>query len=213
MKRILQYQFIAIALSAIIYPSCAPVFSELQSARTVGKDSIEVTPSLSNVGFKEGDNSMDVQRHMGVQIAYGLSSRTDIRFRLERIWFPSYPEQKGFTVIGVGPKFNLAKEKVAFAIPIGRALGEGTENSWEIHPTLIFTIPAVKNKFDINISPKYLMILGPEYEGLVAVNLGCALSTNLKKWAIRPEYGMLFKPGESGHYSQFSIGLSFAFGK
>ena len=47
----------------------------------------------------------------------------------------------------------------------------------------------------------------------VAVNVGASLSNDLKKWAIIPEYGILFVPGESGFFGQFSLGFSRAFGK
>jgi hypothetical protein len=213
MKRIIVIQSIAIAGFVMFLQSCAPVFSELQSARTVGKNKIEATPSYSSVSYSKDGKTEGVQNHMGVQLAYGISSKVDLRFRYEYIWLKKYGQSDVINVVGIGPKFSLVENKIAFAVPIGRAFGEGTEDSWEVHPTLLFTIPAVKDKLDINLAPKLLVPLCKGYDNLVAINLGISFSNNLSKWAIRPEYGILFNPGASGHYSQFSIGFSTTFGK
>jgi len=189
----------------IICQSCTPVFSELQSARTVGKNRIELTPSFSSVSSTDGGKTEGVQNEYGLQLAYGISSKVDLRFR--------YVYIDGVSVVGIGPKFSLLKNKIAFSLPIGTALGANAGNTWELHPTLLFTVPAIKDKLDINLSPKYLMTLCKACEDLAAVNLGLSFSNNLNKWAIRPEYGLLFNPGESGHFSQFSIGFSTTFGK
>jgi hypothetical protein len=212
MKREFLSQAIAIALIGLIIQSCAPVFSELQSARTVGKNKLEVTPSYSDVKMKDEGKNYDVQSHLGVQLAYGLSPKVDLRFRYEYIWFKDNGFKDGIKVMGIGPKFSLSENKVAFAVPIGRAFGEGTEETWEIHPTFLFTIPAIKDKLDINISPKCLIPLNGG-DVLVAINLGFSISDNFNKWALRPEYGILFKPGESGYYHHLSLGFSWTFGK
>lgn len=47
----------------------------------------------------------------------------------------------------------------------------------------------------------------------MAFNLGLGLSADFNRWAIRPEYGMLFNPGEEGHFGQFSIGFMYKLNK
>jgi hypothetical protein len=44
--------------------------------------------------------------------------------------------------------------------------------------------------------------------GGLAGNLGLGISTDLDQWAIRPEIGIQFYPGDEGHYRQASIALS-----
>jgi hypothetical protein len=68
---------------------------------------------------------------------------------------------------------------------------------------LLFTIPVGKY-FEINPSAKG--IISDEF--YLAFNLGLGLSTNPDKYVIRPEYGILLNPGESGRYGQFSIGAT-----
>jgi len=192
---------------AVLAQSCAPVFSDLQSARLVGKGNVEATPSYSTVGFSEEGESEGIQNHVGLQLAYGISSKIDLRLRYEYIWLKE-GEDYSKSVIGLGPKFSLLENKIAFYLPVGRALGEETSETWQLHPTLLLTFPAMEDKLDISFSSKYLIAFCEDCDNLVAFNLGLALSKNVKRWAIRPEYGLLFNPGESGRFYHFSIGFS-----
>jgi hypothetical protein len=63
-------------------------------------------------------------------------------------------------------------------------------------------------KVDFNPSLKYLVMLCKGCQNAMAVNAGFAFSSDLTKWSIRPEYGLMFNPNEKGHYNHFSIGLS-----
>jgi hypothetical protein len=60
----------------------------------------------------------------------------------------------------------------------------------------------------MEVNPPAKGIIGEEF--YVAFNLGLGVSSDFNKWALRPEYDMLFNPGEEGHFGQFSIGLSFS---
>ena len=198
------YYYIAciIIFCPITFQYCAPVFSELQSARTVGKNNIEATPFYTTTS--------GIQDHLGLQASYGVSSKVDIRARYEEIWAGIYDKgthEKPVTVIGIGPKYRLIKNKMAFSVPLGRALGENHKDSWQVQPAMLLTLPAIKNKIEFTLSPKYLIIFGKPKD-LPAVNLGASFSTNLDKWALRPEYGMLFYRGGENE-RQFSVGLSF----
>lgn len=208
------YQILVIAGLIIFLQSCAPVFSELQSARTAGKNRVELTPSFSAVSFSDFEDlafPFPVQYHAGVQAAYGITSKIDLRVRYEYIWMDMEDlGEDGISVIGIGPKFGILKDRIAFSLPVGGAIG--LENSWQLHPTLLFTIPAVKDKFDITIAPKYLLTLNERSNGMPAANLGFAISNNLNRWAIRPEYGILFSPLD-GPYNHFSLGFSVNLGK
>ena len=43
-------------LLILLINGCAPIFSEMQSARTVGKNNIEATASFSSVSFRDTEN-------------------------------------------------------------------------------------------------------------------------------------------------------------
>jgi hypothetical protein len=179
-------------------------FSEVQSAKTIGKNRVEITPFFSSAFGK--------QNYIGFQFAYGISNDIDIRFRFESMWIKEGEISKIVSVFGIGPKFSLLKDNISFYIPIGSTVGEGTKNTWQIHPTLLFTLPIVKDLTEVSLSTKYLLPICEDCDNSIAVNLGFSLSSNLSKWAIRPEYGMLFYPGGSGYFSQFSLGYSIIFG-
>ncbi len=135
----------------------------------------------------------------------------DFRLRYERISVDLDGDGSfGVNILGFGPKFSLIKDMVAVYVPIGFAFGEDIEVSetWQIHPTLLITLP-VSKYIEFNPSAKILIPIKGEQDTLVAFNLSTAISANLEKWAIRPEIGFLYNPGESGHFMHFSIGFTY----
>jgi hypothetical protein len=193
--------------------SCAPVFSELQSARTVGKNNFEVTPSGSITNFKVDGEGERVQNNLGIQMAYGVTPRFDVRLRYERLWIPGEDNFKdGFNVIGLAPKYSLLKDRIAFSLLLGKGIGDELRDTWEIHPTMLFSLPLLEDKIDFNFSPKYLIRLAEENSNFMALNTGLSVSGDLKKWSFKPEFGILFSPGDSGFYSHLSLGFSYTFG-
>ena len=203
-----------LACLTVLFPACAPVFSELQSAKLVGPGHLEVTPSFSSVSFSSEGESWHIQNHYGIQAGIGVNRQMDFRLRYERISVDMQDmdgdESFGVNVLGFGPKFSLVKDMVAAYVPIGFAFGEDIEVSetWQIHPTLLITLP-ISKYIEFNPSAKVLIPLKGEQDTLVAFNLGTAISSNLEKWAIRPEIGFLYNPGESGYFMHFSIGFTY----
>lgn len=199
-------------LSIYSFQSCiAPVFSDLQSARLVGKKNVELTPSYSTVGFNEDGESEGIQNHIGAQMAVGLSDKVDLRVRFEHVWLKNDDEGYDEQILGLGPKISLVKDRVAAYLPVGAALSDFS--TFQFHPTILFTVPVVSNQIDFNPSAKYLISFCEDCDNFLALNLGMALSNDLNKWAFRTEYGFLFTPDESGSYRQFSFGFSYTFHK
>jgi len=195
------------ALTALMW-SCAPVFSDLQSARLVGKGNFEAAPHFTTTSSTSEGETEHVQNHFGLQGAYGISDGFEVRARYEHI---SVADDGGnANVFGIGPKASLLKDRIAAYLPVGFAFGgdvDGIEEV-EVQPTLLFTLPVGRY---VEINPSAKGIIGEEF--YVAFNLGMGLSSNFNKYALRPEYGMLFNPGESGHFGQFSLGLTFRLSK
>ena len=152
-----------------------------------------------------------MQRNTGLQLVYGVSHKVDFRFRYERVWLPGEGISEGFDVIAFGPKFQLAEDKMAINILVGRALGEGMNETWETQISFLGTVPVVKDKLDFTAAPKLVIPLASEGSLYPAINLNLAISNNLNKWAIIPEYGLLFSPGNVGFYGQFSLGMAVSF--
>ncbi len=99
---------------------------------------------------------------------------------------------------------------MAIYVPAGFVFGEDIEvsDTWQIHPTLLLTLP-ISKYIEFNPSAKVLIPFKSEGETLVAFNLGIGISTNLERWAICPESGFLYNPGESGHFMHLSIGFTY----
>ena len=197
---------ILLVLATAITTGCAPVFSDLQSARLTGPGRVEVTPSGSQLFFSDDDGTEHVENHYGVQLAAGVAEVLDLRVRYERA-----PD---VNVLGFGPKFGLLKDKLALAVPVGFAFGQDIDSgkTWEAHPTLLATWTPDR-KVELTGSAKAIVPLsGENRDTLYAVNLGLGLGPDVSRWAFRPEVGFLWNPGESGHYTHLSLGLTFGFG-
>ena len=199
---------ILLLIILVFLAGCSAPFSDLQSAKLVGKGKAEITPSFSSV-YMDSTDTRHVQNHLGLQTAYGMSDKVDFRLRFERISIDKDGEEP-VNVIGFGPKIGIVEDTLALNLPFGFALHDNADisKSWEFHPTLLLTLIS-GNLFEVNTSAKALIPLNRENaETLVAFNLGTGISTNMEKWAIRPELGLLLNPGEDGHFMQFSIGLT-----
>jgi len=208
------YLLLIAALSALFgFQSCAPVFSELQSARLVGKNKFELTPLFSTVSATGENNTDHLQNELGLQAIFGLSDAVDLRFRSEVIWAYAGDYYDANVIFGLGPKFRILENKIALSLPFGTVINSNIWHEWQFQPTLLLTLPAIKDKLDITLSPKYIIPFCDDCDNFGAINIGLAISSDLSKWAIRPEYGHLYDFGSEGHVGQFSIGLSKTFGK
>jgi hypothetical protein len=186
--------------------ACAPVFSDLQSAKLVGKGNVELTPSASTVTFSDEDETEHAQTHLGVQVAAGVSDHVDLRARYERVT----AEDEGINVVGFGPKVRLVKDHVAAYLPVGFAFGSDLESdkTWAFHPTLLLTAQPHR-LVEVTGSAKYMVPLDEEAgDNLLAFNAGLGLGSDAGRWTLRPEVGILLNPGEDGHFMQYSLGLS-----
>jgi hypothetical protein len=205
--------FALMGMTALVTGCVAP-FSDLQSAKLLGKGNVEVTPSYTSVSVSDEGQTEHIQNHYGAQIGFGLAKFMDLRLRYEHISATVDEESVSANVIGFGPKFRLAKNWLAFYVPIGFAFGGDVEDgseSWQIHPTLLATLPIGKY-LEINPSAKIMIPFSSDaFDTLYAFNLGLAISSDVSKWAIRPEVGICTS-FEGGSFLQFSVGLSLGSG-
>lgn len=204
----------ALTAMAAFVTGCVAPFSDLQSARLLGKGNIEVTPSYTSVSASSEGETQHVMNHYGAQIGFGLAKFMDLRLRYEHLSISDEEDSISANVIGFGPKFRLAKNWLAFYVPVGFAFGgdiEGSSHTWQVHPTLLATFPVAKF-LEINPSAKVMIPFDNDaFDTLYAFNLGLAISSDVTKWAIRPEVGICTN-FEGGHFLQFSIGVSLGSG-
>ena len=205
---------IALASALALVTGCVAPFSDLQSAKLVGKGNFEVTPGYSSVSISDEGSSQKIQENYGVQVAYGVTKFMDWRLRYEYLTFDVEDETAKTNIIGFGPKFRLFKNWLAFYVPVGLAFGgdleDGTSSdTWQVHPTLLGTL-TIGKFLEINPSAKVMIPFSKDtFETLYAFNLGFAVSTDVSKWAIRPEVGLCTGPDlDGGTFMQFSIGFT-----
>jgi hypothetical protein len=198
----------------VFMSGCLAPFSEMQSAKLVGKGKTEITPMFSVVHFMNNGETTHLQNEYGIQQAYGVSDKLDLRLRYVFVHADYYDPYYGnfdlnVHVIGFGPKIGLYKQMHALYLPIGFAFGEDIDitDIWQFHPTFLFTFP-VGNEVELNPSMKILVPIAGDADVLIAFNLGAGLSADIEKWAIRPEIGFLVNPGEDGCGRHLSIGLT-----
>lgn len=199
------------AACALALGGCAAPFSDLQGAHTVPKGTIELTPSYSSVAASGDGESGLLQREYTLQLGAGTGERSDWRFRFTRI---DFGEGEGLNVVGLGPKFAVQPDRVAVAIPVGFAIGQGLDitETIQIHPTLFVTLPAAE-AMEINLSGKVLVPIRHASTLGVAANLGAAIGPDIRRWAIRPEVGIMTFTDRGGYVRHASIGVSMNAGR
>lgn len=208
LARVLIHMLIVTTVASFI--RCAPLASEMQGARLVGKRQVEITPGYSSVQFAEEQprSAEEVAQEstgkvMGIQLAYGVSDKVDFRARVEQITFRNVTT----TVFAIGPKVSLIKNRVALYAPLWFVDFKPAQ----LQPCLLFTLPLVQNKIEFNPSVKSILSVGgydPNNGLMVAVNTGLAISTDTRRWALRPEFSVVYDVKRSCYYRSFSIGLS-----
>ncbi len=197
------YNWFTTMVILALFTGCAPVFSDLQSARTLGSGQVELTPYYTNTGKESDSKGIN---HIGTNFGIGLNENIDIRGKIDRSWMEG-EENTGFTVVGLGPKFSLIPNRIALFIPAGRAFGNDAGNTWQMQPTVFLTQPIIPEKLELTLSPKYLLNLCQDCGGNFATNIGISGSKDFSKMAWRAEYGRII--GNGGGLGQFSIGISF----
>jgi len=207
---------------ALLIVGCAPVFSDLQSAKTVGQGNIELTPSYSKIYYYgcKGDNfcseieyDSTVQTQYGIQFAYGLNDRLDIRSRIEKIKVEvDHDELFGhsITTFGFGLKYSIIKDKFSVYVPISYINSESGNTFKLIEPTALFTI-AMGQYTEFYPSLKLLIPLFEDEGDINRVfNLGLGISNNWDKWILHPEIGYLQIVDAEfyNEYVHYSFGLT-----
>ena len=214
---------------AIFSQSCLPVFQQYQGAETQAPGTFEITPNVATVSAYEDGESIHMQNQLGAQVAVGVAPQLDVRAAYTRVM----PDFGGLNYFAFGPKISLVPARVAVFALLDFGFGEllddtfddtfddasestgdddytvSAGDTWSFNPTLLFTLP-ISERFEINPSTTVRIPLYEDGETLLAFNLGLGLGWSADgPWKLRPEFGVLVNPGESGAGLSFGVGLSF----
>ena len=197
---------VLITMAVVSAAACTPPFSELQSARLVGVGHREVTAGYNTVNAGYSGQNAHVQNEVSAQAAFGVAANTDIRARYDHI----ATANGSFHALSAGPKFGLVKDAVSLYLPVGIGWGGEMESARTLvlNPTLLAS-SRLDQHAELTGSMKYYWWMHNTNEPkLFAWNLGLGLSSDLDRWALRPEVGLLRDVKDSGHNAQFSLGLT-----
>jgi hypothetical protein len=183
--------------------SMAPVGSNYESAKSLGKGNIELMGNYSSYSLRTEDEYEEkgienVNKNYGFRIGCGISPRVDLKFRYERL-IPALQEDKdqlnGANYFALSSKFSILENHIAAALDAGfytYTLKEDNQHSEEIFfftPRLTLTYPTGKY-FDLTLNAK-IDLLPSEGLSYLGFNLGCGISSDLDKWSLRPEIGFI----------------------
>ncbi len=192
--------------------SCV-IFSNFQSAETVGKGQGEITPFSSSIFLFSSEESDYGQQNLGVNYAHGIDDNVDVRLQLGTMITGEYPFDLGnfgeYNMVKLGPKFQVSdgpQDIFAVNIPIGKTFDGDFESGDGIflEPTLLYTNTKLPLKPTLGL--KWIKNTESESD-FIGINAGVH---SPGPPVFRPEVGVLFSPGDEGVVFQFGFGLSFS---
>ena len=209
-------QFLA-AIGLILPLTGCYSFALHQTAQRLAPGQTSITPGISRQAFIEG---YDWDYHDGfwtldVQLRHGLE-RFEIGGRISRINL-----EDGYQFVSLDPKIPLVEERVAFLMPIGLFFTDPLPSevevevleSFQVHPSLIATIPLGGSEQHLNLGVRSIILLDSPSDHLTGINLGLRLTPDeeARGHAVHPEIG-LFTTRDGDYYFHWGMALSFAFG-
>ena len=207
--------------------NCAPITSDMQSAKTSGKGGVELTVNTGSLDYddSEGNSMSEVQDNFGAHIAYGLGDKLDIRGRFENInvnglnSLDESGEEVDITLYSIGIKYGVIKDKLALYLPYDIYYSDGESGPETLAPTVIYT-KTFKEAFEVNPSVKWIMPMNEETDsdpGL-AINLGFGVNpgsllkkVEFERAMLRAEYGLYLPIDSEGDawFSHATFGLTY----
>ena len=104
----------------LILFNCAPITSDMHSAKTIGKGGIEITLNSGTLDYEDAESSIsEMQDNLGAHVALG--EKLDIRGRFETLQINGVEDLgetiEDVTLFSLGLKYGLFKDKFAIFLP------------------------------------------------------------------------------------------------
>ena len=210
-------------ITLFILFNCAPITSDMHSAKTIGKGGVEITLNTGTLDYEDTESSMsEVQDNLGAHVAYGLGEKFDIRGRFETIQINGDLGEniEDVTLFSLGLKYGLFKDKFAIFLPYDIYYNsEGESGPKTLAPTLIYT-KTFRDAFELNPSAKIILPMDADMDDdpWLAFNFGLGINSGIllkkvefEKVMLRAEHGMLFPADAEGEawYTHTTFGLSY----
>lgn len=222
---------IIMIISVFVTGCFAPINLTYDSAKTLDKGQVQVRAMYSryNVYETKGDTATYnglINQNYGISIGYGISDKYTMSVRYEYLK-PTITFQKAFGDINsdfdgmnsisyfeIDNKISLVKDKLTISLPLGGYFyntkllnnNKGGMGWFSFDPRLYWTLFRSSKVFDLSVVPKVHILFG-SFSGvfLPGISVGAGFSSDLDKWAIRPEIGY-------DSYLSFGVGANVNFG-
>jgi hypothetical protein len=217
--------FLIVIAFSVLAASCGfvPVNTQFERAATLGKGNVELMGGFTANNVSGGGDGENINNNFGFRAGYGVYDKFDLKLRYERLT-PSGKDLdfKGADYISIVPKFELIPEKFSLLVPVSHYSykysywddkGE-KEQLFSIAPQILYTFTNPRKTSDLSLGVKADYLFHGNGEGgglLLGMNVGAGFSSNLNKWAIRPELGAVFLGG--GSFLSYGLGLQYFFPK
>jgi hypothetical protein len=170
------------------------------TARNLAKGTSEIGAGYQYYRYSGDNFSGKVSENLVARVGFGLSDRTDIYLRYERI-----EPSDGINYVSLTPKFSFANNEWAVIIPVGIVFSD--HNSTGIFsPGLLYTKrkgAGFESTFMVGTN-----IFTEDPDFLLDFTLGFGLSNDLDRWAVRPEAGIHVNPGEDGYIWNVGVAIT-----
>lgn len=198
-----------------------PIGNHFEKAGTLKKGNVEIEGNISNYGsMSRGlDNDASAASSsismIGGRIGIGLSDKTDLKFRFEQTVNTDIEEPSRQSFFSIIPKFAIEDDQLSLLLPFSIYSYQDSyliTISGSIAPQLLYTLTSANKKADLTLSAKGDLLFG-EYGAalLFGVSVGAGFSSDLSKWAIRPELGATFLGG--GGILSYGLGFQYTMPK
>lgn len=208
--------FSFIILSISMFSCVVPVNTSMEGPRMLRKGQGEVTASYSRNSIGNEGVSETVNNNYGLRVGYGISDKVDLKLRYVRLVtaLEDVDEGSSLNYLSIAPKISIKDKVLAFNLPFGIYFTEG-ENTEFISPQVLLGHSFASNKVDLYLNTKLDIFLEEEATNYFGLNIGAAFSSDLDKWAVRPEFGYMLALDEEveGHIITLGLGFSFLINK
>lgn len=184
----------------------APINLTYESARTLRKGQVDVQGNYGRY-YSDGKSFALTNYNYGAKVGYGLSDNHTIKLRYEHIVVPSeslyyYALNDFFNLFYISLpssyKSNLLEmhyyeidnkirinEHSTFSIPIGYY----SAGVYSIDLRYYLTVTNRARTFDATLIPKAHILIGKSGSIVPGLGIGFGISSDLDRWAFRPEVG------------------------
>ena len=194
---------------AMFMTACLPVTNTYQTARVLEPGKFEVTAGLARAQGTELEEGYG-ETQVTAQVNAGLTDSMEGRVMVGVI-------NGGMIPVAVAVKGELVEDTLAFDLPVGTMVGQGNPLGYlSAHPALIAGHRFNQN-VEVNAAVRASIFVGllADGDGIgpFSTTLGLGLSSDLDRWAIRPEVGLGTLDFDRQTYVTAGVGITGLFGE